>query len=277
MVPASQPAPASASASFVAGSPLLRASGRVPAVVTKEGRAAYEVVYAKGAIHPKGTTANCTFAPDGFFPADACRFRFKVWFEDGFPWGPDMKKVAGKLIGLTIGKGSATGGNYSSTASTYRVTWSHGGGVQAYLYPQVRGTFSKKRAGEDIAWDQLDQSPQVRAAAYVATGVHVFAPRDKKDPAAWDLRVHTGRWNDVEMVVRLNTPGRYDGVLGLTVNGVTRTLDTVRYRYDDAPLTAVSLGTFFGGSTRDYAPPRDTRAWFADFEFTALPATRAGA
>ncbi len=52
--------------------------------------------------------------------------------------------------------------------------------------------------------------------------------------------------------VRLNTPGRADGVAGLGVNGVYREFDRMVWRLDDSTMiTAVSgggehLGVLFG-------------------------------
>ncbi len=70
------------------------------------------------------------------------------------------------------------------------------------------------------------------------------------------------------MFVKLNTPGQYNGVVQATVNGKTVRFDQVRYRYDNALVNGVHLGTFFGGGTLAYAPPTDTKLWFSDFAFS---------
>lgn len=251
-----------------AGHPDLRASGRVPPVVRKAGVPAYEVLYRAGRVHPGGTNAGATFAPPGVFPAEKCRFRFRLWVDEAFPWdGDDPRKVGGKIIGFKIGTGDASGGDYSPTGASFRLTWSYHGGVGPYLYPQVRRAHDTNASGRNIGWDQLDQSPEVRGLAYVAKGVHMFYPGDKKDPAAWGLRLRRGAWNEVEMFCALNAPGKYDGVLAVTINGVTQSVGSVRYRYDDAKIQGVVLGTFFGGGSAAYAPPRDVRNWYADFRF----------
>ncbi len=254
---------------FAPGDARLAASGRVPPIVTKAGKQAYEVTFKKGMIHGKGSNVHCNLAPRQFFPAEQCRFSFKVWFDDNFPWGTDMKKVGGKLLGLIIGTGDASGGEYSPTGASFRMTWNYNGGVGPYLYPQVRSGFDKGgRGGQNISWDLLDQSDEVKAVSTVATGVHVFYPKDRKDPDSWELRLRKGGWNEVEMFCRLNTPGRKDGTLEVTVNGTTKRLTSVRFRNDSAAIEGVKIHSFFGGATKDYAPPQDTRMWYADFGFS---------
>lgn len=253
---------------FAAGSKDLNVDGEIAPVVSKDGRQAYEITYQKGVIHGEGSNMNATFAPKPIFPATQCRMRFKVFYEPGFPWGADMKRVGGKIIGFEIGRGVASGGSYSTTGASLRLTWSYNGGLGPYLYPQLRESHSRKRTNTNPTWEQLDQHESVRAVSTIASGVHMFYPKDRKSPGAWDLRLKEGAWNDVELFVKLNTPGKYDGVVEVVVNGVTKRNDTVRYRYDESKIMNVKLHTFFGGSNQDYAPTHTTKAWYADFSFT---------
>lgn len=256
---------------FRAGDPELKIEGkRIAPVVNKAGIPAYEVRLKKGRIHGEGSNMYCNLTPRAFFPSEQCRFAFKVWFDDNFPWGDEMKKVGGKLLGFRIGKGDAQGGDYSSTGASFRMTWARHGGVGPYLYPQVRGEYSKKKAGKNITWKELDQSEEVQAVSDIASGVHMFYPKrkGKGEIEQWDLRLHKGKWNEIEMFCRLNTPGRKDGILEVTVNGVKKSVSSVRYRNDDSKLEQIKISTFFGGGNDDYAPPQDTRIWFADFAFS---------
>lgn len=255
---------------FKAGDPGLGASGRgTDKPVNKAGKLAYEALYKKGEIHPKGSSLNADLVPKEFFPSEQVRFSFKIMFDENFPWGSDRKKVGGKIIGFFIGQGKASGGNYTKTASTFRLTWSFNGGVGPYLYPQVKNPHVKGGSGgKDISWADLDQSKEVQAVSYVAAGIHMFYPKKKENIENWDLKFKKGVWNDVEMYIKLNTPGKQDGILSLTINGVNKRLDSVRYRNDNAKIERVEISTFFGGGTKDYAPPADTRAWYADFAFS---------
>lgn len=251
--------------SYRVGDASLKASGKIPPVVTKNGMPAFEVTYKKGTIGGSGSNMNAMLAPTAFFPTDQVRMKCKIMYEPGFPWGPDMKKSTGKIIGFSIGTGDASGGNYSETGATYRITWAFNGGTAPYLYPQVRDAHSK---GANIALSDLDQSDEVNRVAIVEAGVHLFYPKDRRDAGAWDAKMIVGAWNDVEMFIKLNTPGKKDGILEMTVNGVRKRLSTVRYRYDKALINGVKAHTFFGGGSKDYAPPRDCKAWYADFSFS---------
>jgi hypothetical protein len=270
MVPALFPPPASMRV-FQAGDPALNKDrGRSGPVVVKDGKSAWQASFRKGVRGPQGSDTMFSLAPTAFFPTEQIRFSFKLFIDDSFPWGTEMQKVAGKIIGLFIGTGDADGGDYSPTGASYRLTWQLNGGLAPYLYPQVRGGFSKKKQGGQIDWGRLDQSPEFQRVAHVSSGVHMFAPdsRTKKDINAWDLRLNKGQWNTLEMFVRLNTPGKQDGTLGITVNGVTKQINSVRYRNDTAKINRVLVAPFFGGSTTEFAPVRDTKMWYADFAFS---------
>ena len=75
-----------------------------------------------------------------------------------------------------------------------------------------------------------------------------------------------GVWNTVRLRVRLNTPGKEDGSVGVWVNGTGRELSGMAWRGSKPiQLTAITLDTFFGGSEKRYAPPADQTASFAGF------------
>lgn len=245
-----------------AGDPALNpdAPRKCAPVVTKDGVPAYELRYPAGVRG--GGNMNCTFAPKGVFPCEQVRLGFRVMPERGFPWGGGRQKAGGKLLGFKMGTGDSQGGAYSATGASYRLTWSYAGGVAPYVYPAVRG------GGQPKNLKALDQLPAFEKVASLSKGVHLWHPRDREDPASWDLRLREGQWNDVEMFVKLNAPGKHDGALEMTVNGVTKKLEGVRWRYSDATkINGVLVHSFFGGGDQSYAPPTATRTWLADFRF----------
>ena len=239
---------------------ILNAAGKIPKAMVKEGRQALEVLLKKGEIHEEGSNASMTIKPKRFFPAESCRVRFKLWFDDAFEWEDTAShKVGGKLGGFRIGSGPASGGRYSDSGASFRLVFRKNRGANAYLYPQLRGSSSNP------SWAELDQCSALRAQSYQAMGVHVFAPEPKRDA---QLFFKSGQWNDVEMFCKLNTPGKQDGVMELVVNGQRRRLDCVRYRYTkDMLIERFYLEVFFGGGSKDYAPSTDVRLWYADFSF----------
>jgi len=275
---ASQPASGTSSAAvvpaFAAPPPVLTLSpeearavstGAVPPVVLKAGLRAFEVVYPAGQRGGGSTNANFTIAPPQFFPATEARVSFKLFLDESFPLTPTptMPRIGGKIGGLRMGRGDASGGKFSSTAASCRLTWANEGGVLAYLYPQLRGSYVDNNTS-NIPWSLVDQSPGFQRISRIHKGIHVFMPAGGKR-GDFRLTLHKGRWNDIELYCKLNTVGMYDGVIEVVVNGVRERTEEVRFRHTDLMIDGWLFHTFFGGSQR---PPRDTRAWFADFSFS---------
>lgn len=239
--------------------------GRVPPIVTKAGKRAFEITYKKGERGGGSSNSSFLIAPSDLFPTDEVRVSFKVWFDSSFPWtlNSSTPRVGGKLGGFDIGEGPSSGGNFSTNAASYRITWKNDGGLLAYLYPATRQNFSKGSNGSSATWELLDQTPGFQRISRIDSGIHVFMPPTKK--TAYKLVMQKEAWNDISMYIKLNTPGKYDGVMELTVNGVTERTDEVRYRNNNIQVLGYLLHTFFGGSQR---PPTDTKTWFADFQFS---------
>jgi hypothetical protein len=236
---------------------------RIPPIVTKAGKKAYQIEYEARQRGPGGTNVGMAFRVPAFLPAEQLRVRFKVYYPQDYPWGPEMKKTAGKIFGFQIGEGESSGGKYSTTGATFRVTWNLNGGAGPYLYPQL-----KRDHGGTPTWSQLDQTDEIKRIAgggdISGVAMHLWYPEDKNDK--WTFKLEKERWNEIEMFCKLNTPGKYDGVLELAINGVRRRTDAFRYRYDKSKINELIFSTFFGGGNLDYAPPRATNAWYADFE-----------
>jgi hypothetical protein len=76
-----------------------------------------------------------------------------------------------------------------------------------------------------------------------------------------------GRWHELVQAVRLNTPGRADGVLGLWLDG--RAAGRVTgLRLRDLPelrVDGVFVDVFFGGNDDSWAPQADSHVDLADF------------
>lgn len=243
---------------------------RVPPVVTKNGKQAFEVRYEGGEKGPGAVNTNFLIAPKQFFPSTQARFAFKWWVDDDWPWTPgNPKKIGGKVIGFKIGTGDMSGGNYSKTGSSLRLSFAERGGIGPYLYPQVKNPKSRKD-GNPVNERDLDQNSAFWKIAYLSGGgIHMFYPKGRKQGAEFPLQFKKKQWNDLEMFIRLNTPGKFDGIIEVTVNGSKMRFDQARFRYDDAKINGVNLVPFFGGGTKEYAPSKDMKSWYADFAFSA--------
>lgn len=80
-----------------------------------------------------------------------------------------------------------------------------------------------------------------------------------------------GRWVSVEVETILNTPGRADGIARLWIDGrQVIEQDDIVYRTDDAVLPGgLMFSTFFGGSGKSWATPKDQHVDFSGFRLFA--------
>jgi hypothetical protein len=83
----------------------------------------------------------------------------------------------------------------------------------------------------------------------------------------------TDVWTEVQQHVRLNTPGRSDGVVQVWLNGVLVLNESGLTFRSDASLQIDGLffSTFFGGGDASWSTPRDQYADFADFTVSTRP------
>jgi hypothetical protein len=163
---------------------------------------------------------------------------YNVKFEEGF----DFVK-GGKLPGLIGGHqhgkpGSTVTGCYKPDGSdgwSARMMWRRGGAAVQYLYHMHQ----KGKCGDDLAW-MIDGKPVT------------FTP---------------GKWHRVKTEITLNDVGSqngsirswFDGKLALDVNNV-------EFRStEDIGIDTLYFSTFFGGSGKKWAPPKDEYISFDDF------------
>ena len=150
---------------------------------------------------------------------------FDVYFDPArWAWSK-----GGKVAGLFVGPGKASGYEHSENGASHRMMWQRDGGAISYIYPPA----NLKQADPKLSDE--------------GHGVGYFGD---KFPAG-TLKV--GRWNHVEIGVKLNsfTPAGKpvaDGKSALTINGVSGVLDNVRWaRSPGLTIDSFLYGTFFGG------------------------------
>lgn len=145
---------------------------------------------------------------------------FEIQFAPGFEWG-----CRGKIGGLHVGTGKASGGNFSDNGASARAMWDANGGSYCYVYIPA-GT-----AGQ--------QPEEVRPERDGVGGI-VFQP---------DFRriFQAGKWHRIDIGVKLNAVGKNDGRLLYAVDGKTRTVNNVIWRKSNLPIEYFSVGVFHGG------------------------------
>lgn len=192
---------------------------------TFQGQPALRVSYAKNSGTSKDPGVGgmlFTAAPKGL-PAREARVAWDVYFDKGWHFSK-----GGKIGGLFVGQGVASGYRHSPDASSHRIMWQRDGGAISYVYPPT-------------GLAQAD--PKLQASG---CGIAYF----KEAFPAGTLKV--GSWNSVVLGVKLNTftdgKPNADGVAYLEVNGKAATKSDVRWaRSPDLLIERFEFNTFFGG------------------------------
>lgn len=194
-----------------------------------------------------GPRGGCSFkARPHCVPATDLTFSYRVRFADSFQWSK-----GGKLPGIFVGSGEASGGHHSSNGASMRVMWQEGGQLIGYVYPP---SGVKQPAAYERAAD----------GSKTGHGDGLF-----KDAG---LYVTKGDWNDIVVRVKLNSfdndgKPNPDGVATLSVNGTPASLTGIVWRRKPSvKITHVNVVTFYGGKWKS---PKSTYAEFTDFACVA--------
>lgn len=152
---------------------------------------------------------------------DGCVVGFDIFFKEGFEFG-----CKGKIGGLQIGTGKASGGQYSPNGATHRMMWDRDGKT-AYAYVYVPEGTGGRQPG-----------PLSNPGKY---GQSVW-----KNAFAGKLK--TGDWLRVELGVKLNTPGKSDGAMFMRIEDEQQTQGNVYWRTSGTmDITKFGFGIFHGG------------------------------
>lgn len=162
--------------------------------------------------------------------ARAC-LRYRLRFEDGF----DFVR-GGKLPGLFGGEAPSGGKEVDGTKGfSMRLMWRRDGEGEVYAY---------------VANKRSDYG------ASIGRGTWTFEP---------------GRWVEIQQEVILNDPEAADGIVRLWVDGrqVVEQRDIVYRTVERIGIDGLMFSTFFGGSSRKWASPKDQSVDFEGFELFA--------
>jgi len=223
-----------------------RSSGKAKLSVHDD---ALRVEYVEGQV---GSVSGTTFhaKPSGF-PTTECIISYRVHFNDDWDW-----KEGGKLPGLYIGSVGASGGNWMPDAGSARVCFKQGGAGIAYTYIPLEVCDGKD---DRAALDKV-QGPEFAAAVqHTNKGTHVW-----RDGIATFKR---GEWNDVRLHVKLNDIGKKNGFLELEINGTKKSLPIVWRTSLSVKIEGISFASFFGGSSKSAAAPKNAIAEFKEITY----------
>jgi hypothetical protein len=217
-----------------------------------------QVLYPAGSYcpsaYPSAPVGGIGFAasPSNILMADNVSFGYNVYFDDTF-----QPVLGGKLPGLFIGTGTtsqdvqgAAGGDHSTGNSSVRIVWRTNLLAEAYVY-HISGQHSSYSLIPNL---------------YVNNTYG-----DSLWRGLFEFKKH--QWNPVHIQVKMNSVvngvPKYDGVLAVSINGIVYKYTKMLWRTStDYHVNAIMFGTFFGGSTSNWATPVNTSTYFKDISIT---------
>ncbi|MDD5391811.1 MAG: hypothetical protein PHE17_02200 [Thiothrix sp.] len=168
-------------------------------------------------------------------PAEEYYLSYRVRFQEGF----DFRR-GGKLPGLASGDGKYSNGLHPVNGDgwTARMMWLEEGRLIPYIY-------------------------------------YVGMPKESRWGDSWptNTSLKPSVWYTLTQRIRLNSPGKSNGIYTIWVNGkqVTHRTDML-WRYGNKGLIdSFIFSTFHGGNTADWAPRWDCFADFDDFRISRQP------
>jgi len=173
---------------------------------------------------------------------NAVKMSFDINFQPGFSFVNNTTSEGGKVGGLHVGKGAASGCRHTPDGSSLRLVWQRGNnknrkgsGASAYTYLPT-GT-----RGKQPAFVEKQGSPDC--------GLHLF--RDDLD----QIFSNTGSWYNVTLGIQLNDVGRSNGKIFFEIKGPKS------FRAEESgmmwrtsasmDIREASISSFFGGGGQE--------------------------
>jgi len=163
---------------------------------------------------------------------DACELTYRFRLAPDFEW-----TRGGKLPGLTSSGSDFTGGTKADgTGWSARYMWRPEGRCVVYLY-------------------------------------HLDQPKDYgEDLTLESVTLKTGVWHTIRQEIQINTGSKADGVLKVWLDDqlVLERKDLRLRKAPDGRIDHFYFSTFYGGSTKSYAPEKTQQIWFDDFVIRSI-------
>lgn len=193
-------------------------------------------------------------------PCDSASVTYKVRF-NGHAGKPFDFGLAGKMgLGFSFGEPGADGGNHLDHGGSARVMWRVLDGVPtavAYVYIPNEAAGNAPYKGKDSKVYDVQGAGFKKLLHWTPGGDDLF--RTASPP----MTLLRQGWNDVTLTVKLNTPGKSDGSISVSVNGVTHSCDSMVWRRAASlKINQLVLNAWFGGSSSEYASPSNQSADF---------------
>ena len=167
----------------------------------------------------------------------ACKMSFDINFQPGFSFGNNNHSEGGKVGGLHVGSGAASGCRHTDSGSSLRLVWDggpdkrfKGSGASAYTYSPT----SSRGKQPDFVNKEGDPN----------CGLHLW--RKESD----NIFSEVGSWYHVVLGIKLNDVGRSNGKIYYSITGpknLTRESDGFMWRTSNYDIREASISSFFGG------------------------------
>ena len=168
---------------------------------------------------------------------NAVKMSFDINFLPGFSFGNNDHSEGGKVGGLFVGKGAASGCNHTDSGSSLRLVWDggpdrrfKGSGASAYTY------IPTSSRGKQPDFVNKEGDPDC--------GLHLW--RKESD----NIFSQTGSWYHVVLGIKLNDVGKSNGSIYYSITGpknITKEADGFMWRTSNYVITHAELSSFFGG------------------------------
>lgn len=116
-----------------------------------------------------------------------------------------------------------------------------------------------------VMWDRHGQLGQ-----YV---YHMDQDRHFGEFMPWKSEIQKGKWQQVKTFIKLNTPGKQDGIITTWLDGkVVLDRRDLRFRsIDGLEIERLLFSVFYGGSGPEWAPSQDMTVYLDDFVISPKP------
>ncbi|CAH1776515.1 unnamed protein product [Owenia fusiformis] len=198
------------------------------------------IAYKKNSVSgKKNNIGGVRFLARPFPPQNSCTLTYEIYFAPNFHF-----VLGGKLPGLYGGRGTCSGGRSSMCYST-RFMWRRNGAGEIYLY-------SPMTQASDFC-----SRPEVHCNFDYG---HSLGRRS--------FHFTKGKWIKIQQYIRMNAPGRRDGIARVWVDGrLVLSMTDINYRGTTSVMAnAIYFSTFFGGSSSRWASAVDTFTYYKKFE-----------
>jgi hypothetical protein len=209
--------------------------------------------------------------PTGLPGARSATLGYSVFIPPEWPYNVKGGKLPGLCVGTSAEK-CATGGDWKTDAGSLRFMFRGGkpGYFQCILYVYMPWDGGSAKDKMQKSYDA--QGSEYKAAAQPSngsTGHDLYF--DRKNPDKSPFRLKIGEWNDLSMSLILNSsPNASDGSISCTVNGVTKTIQNVRFTNNAAAkISNVNFVSFVGGSDSTWAIKSPLYFLFKNLRFSA--------